>query len=116
MKRLIATLIISAALFSACGTSSQAEEAGAAMAEMSCMLFSMEDIMSFDEADVNEALKNHGFENQEAMDEYIASIEGTTEMNEVAVSLRDNLTEMCGEELEALGVSPEDIYQDLLPE
>ena len=105
-------ITLSAAIFSACSSNTfRAEQAGKAMAEVNCLIFTSTDLLAYDEEAVDEILQKYGFENETEIEEYMVSIKGTTELNEVAVNVRSHLQETCGTELEAIGLSPEDIYE-----
>lgn len=115
MKRLLALMLIFGT-FSSCDgvTATKAENAGKALAEMNCAIISGNATITTDETYMNEAIAGNGFENYEEFKAYLDSIEGTEEQNEVAVSVRTNLQEICPDELEALGINAADLSESVM--
>lgn len=110
MNNRIALVLLSAVLLTACGSSgSKAENAGKAMAETACLLF--DDTTSTDDmsAASDAIMKKYGFEQASDIDTYLATIQGTEDLNTVTATARDTLTETCSDALTAKGVDPSDL-------
>lgn len=118
-RTLIVSLSVAATgalLFAACTTnSSLADDAGKALAETACLPFdssvATEDILT----KYDEKLAEFGFD-EDSLQEYLTSIEGTSELNEVSVVLRTHLQETCGDELEAYGTNAADLAETMVLE
>ena len=116
IKRLFALFLVLATI-TACGPSTfRAEQAGKALAETSCLIFTDPALLSLEESSISTIYMKYGFSDLTELDEYLESIEGTTEFNEVAVSVRTHLEETCGENLAALGIDPAEIYESIILE
>ena len=115
-KVILASLLLSISILSACTRSSgsSSENAGKAMAETACLLFdesvSMDDIGGLSD----EIMVAYGFEDAEAIDIYLASVRGTEEINLVSEAARTHLEATCGDALEASGVSPADLAEAMV--
>ena len=117
----IAILAISLVLTSCGSINYRAENAGKALAEINCLAYSgdLTDMMmeaAMDTDPTQEILTKHGFESHEELSAYMMEVAGTSEFNELAIAVRTNLAETCGEQLEALGMSPEDLYESIVQE
>lgn len=114
-KHFLAALIFSSLLLSACtGSASQAENAGKSLAETSCLALN-ETVAIENVLETSEAIPaKYGFEDGNALNEYLTSIAGTEDQNLVVVSLRENLEKFCGDELSNLGITPADLAEEII--
>lgn len=118
MKRLFLATTIFSLLLTSCGGPSnvQADNAAHAMAETSCLIFDesvpFEDIPNRSD----EIILSYGWEDAMSIDTYLESIAGTEEQNEVAVLLRQYLDDVCGEQLEAGGLSAAELAEAIVLE
>jgi hypothetical protein len=114
-KRFFALFLILATITTtACAATYRAEQAGKALAEANCLTFTDPELLTLDEDSINAIYLKYGFSDATELDEYVASVEGTTEFNEVAVSVRTHLEETCGEELAELGIDAAEIYEPIV--
>jgi predicted small secreted protein len=118
-KQLLAALLVSASLLTACGgaaSGSQAENAGKAMAETACLLFDENVDFETIAAQSEEIVQNYGFESSTSIDDYIMEVAGTEEQNAIVVAAREHLEATCGEDIEASGLSAAELSEAMVLE
>jgi len=116
MRKFISLMLFSALFLSACGASSQAENAGKAMAETACLLFSSNGDLTNLEGETTAIMTKYGWTKPEDIDTYLTSVRGTEEFNEVTVAARAHLEESCGDALTTSGVSAEELANAMTSE
>lgn len=113
--RKIAFLLLSTLVLSACGSSgSQAENAGKAMAETACLLF--DESVTFDQITEKTGLimDNYGWDKPEDIDTYLASVQGTPELDTVKSIATTHMEENCGDAISTSGVSASDLAASMV--
>jgi hypothetical protein len=116
MRKFITLTLFLALFLNACGTDSQAENAGKAMAETACLLFSSNGDLTNLEGETTSIMTKYGWATAADIDTYLTSVRGTEEFNEVTVAARSHLEESCGEALTASGVSAEELANAMTSE
>jgi len=115
MNKKLSLALFSLLLLTACGsTGSKAENAGKAMAETACLLFNEDVNMEEIAAQTDEIMKKYGFEKAQDIDDYIATIQGTDELNTVSTNTENELKAKCGEALTAKGVEAADLAKAMV--
>jgi hypothetical protein len=115
MKKRLALALVSAVLLTACGTAgTPAENAGMAMAETACLIFNDEVNMDSMSAESTTILSKYGFKEASEIDAYLATVQGTAELDTVVSTASKTLTEKCGENLTAKGVDPTELAQAMV--
>jgi hypothetical protein len=84
------------------------------MAETACLLFDQTVAMEDIEAKTTEIMNAYGYEDPTEIDDYIAEIRGTEELNQVSEAARTRLEETCSTDLEAAGVSAADLAEAMV--
>lgn len=116
LKRSAAFFVFACLLLTACDSSTQVrvDLAGEAMAERACLSFdtslSDEDLTEL----TDEIMTRYGWESTDAIDTYLKEIEGTEELNELSVSVRDHLEEHCAESFEDSGLNAADLAEAIV--
>lgn len=113
--RKFAFLLLTTLVLSACGSSgTQAENAGKAMAETACLLFDQN--VTFDQITekTGDIMNNYGWDKPEDIDTYLASIQGTAEVDTVKSVATSQMESTCGDALTTAGVSAADLAASMV--
>jgi hypothetical protein len=117
MKRFLLGLACLSLAFSACSTSQNiSEDAGKAMAETACLLFDEDTEFVAIAEETKAIMDKYGFENDATVEDYLDSIRGTEELNNVVVIVREHLESSCGETLEKNGIQAADLAEAMVQE
>lgn len=115
---LLISLLIFALLLSACSGNAKLspEKAGKALAEVTCSTLAANDDATPKDVSltIDQIAQKYGFTNYTSITSLMSQVTGTTEFNEISVSLRTNLQEMCGDELESFGLSAAEMAQSIM--
>ena len=108
-----ASFAILAIGLTACGATSTAENAGAALADITCLGLDNPAALT-DLAVTDEIAQNHGFADGVALDEFMVTAQGTEDINQVAASLRTEIENTCPDEMAAVGITAADIAESIV--
>lgn len=86
------------------------------MAETACLLFDETAVTTKEElaSKTEEIMTKYGYGDASEIDTYLATIQGTEELNTVTTTLRDALTANCGSTLEAKQVTADDLSKAMV--
>lgn len=101
-------------LLAGCGSDNQqAENAGKAMAEMTCLV---SNDVPFDQItqQAGEIMKNYGWEKAEDVDLYLNSIQDPSELEIVKTAIVEQLDQSCGAKLREAGLDTKSVADSLV--
>ncbi|QQR55392.1 hypothetical protein IPG41_02450 [Candidatus Peregrinibacteria bacterium] len=114
MKNLTFLVLATLALTACSSGQSKTDQAGIAMAQVSCLLF--DESVTFDQITQksDEFLKEQGWESLDDFDAYLSSIKGTADAQAIKTAALDSMSESCKEGIAEVGGTPEEFMDAML--